>query len=47
MAIMIFYMVIAPQNGGGHKQTMITEGLSLENLLLFALATPVQVRDTL
>ncbi|XP_022688418.1 copper-transporting ATPase 1-like [Varroa jacobsoni] len=42
MAIMIFYMVIAPQNGGGHKQTMITEGLSLENLLLFALATPVQ-----
>ncbi|OQR71264.1 copper-transporting ATPase 1-like, partial [Tropilaelaps mercedesae] len=42
MALMIFYMTATPSTEDRHNQTMVIPGLSLENALLFALATPVQ-----
>ncbi len=46
MAVMFYYMVIMKILNDDHKNDCcITPGLSLENLLLFVLSTPVQVTE--
>ena len=44
MVIMMYYMIQMSTDGHEHKQNCcVVAGLSLENLLLFILSTPVQV----
>ena len=45
MAIMMYYMIQMSIDGHHHKDNCcLVPGLSLQNLLLFLLSTPVQVR---
>ena len=44
MVIMMYYMIQMSKDSHEHKQNCcVVPGLSLENLLLFILSTPVQV----